>query len=557
MARNLTYEGLLEKVNSFDEYGEYIVKHLDEALWLQTIKTNTKEAYENYLKIFPKGLYLRGANYRIDNFMVQEKQDKDKMERGLRLEKEKELQHQKKIEEQENKAKEERLKQEKIREEKLKQEAIEKDHQSFKTAQKLNNEFSYSDYLTIYPYGLHKAEALRKIDEFVKIKQEKAKEERLKQEKIREEKLKQEAIEKDHQSFKTAQKLNNELSYSDYLKNYPYGFHKAEALRKIDEFVKIKQDKGKIERELRLQKEKAKIIIKDNLMINNIRIFDIGGSGVKTAKINLNSYAKYILDNEITHYPNPDWNDFVPWLNNNKLLDCNVIGISSAGFIENNRNIKLCSIANWTNKQIVNEIKAYNPSIKVFLLNDAEAHLMAHEQIFPGSFSLVEEPINESWGIFPFPAPYMSLSLGTSVGFAMSNKNGMIFRPPDNMNFDIGALKIPTRAKNNEVWWALGSHGLQELENNLGKEQGVIQYGYRLGAFLLNICGIFRPKTVILSGGIIENNWDKFRFPIHNEFEHGKPDWLEFPEIVQSPFGKNAGLIGITNYVIKNLNSKK
>lgn len=178
MARNLTYEGLLEKVNSFDEYGAYVVKHLDEALWLQTIRINTKEAYENYLKIFPKGLYLRGANYRIDNFMVQEKQDKDKIERASRLQKEKELQHQKKIEEQENRAKEERLKQEKIREEKLKQEAIERDHHSFKTAQKFNNELSYSDYLKNYPYGLHKAEALRKIDEFVRIKQEKAKEEK-------------------------------------------------------------------------------------------------------------------------------------------------------------------------------------------------------------------------------------------------------------------------------------------------------------------------------------------------------------------------------------------
>jgi len=112
MARNLTYEGLLEKVNSFDEYGAYVVKHLDEALWLQTIKINTKEAYENYLKIFPKGLYLRGANYRIDNFVVQEKQDKDKIERASRLQKEKELQHQREIEEKENKAKEEKRQQE-------------------------------------------------------------------------------------------------------------------------------------------------------------------------------------------------------------------------------------------------------------------------------------------------------------------------------------------------------------------------------------------------------------------------------------------------------------
>jgi len=70
---------------------------------------------------------------------------------------------------------------------------------------------------------------------------------------------------KDHQSFKTTQKLDNELSYNEYLKNYPYGLHEAEALRKIVGFMKIKQEKAKEEKRQE-ELEKEGIIVINGLM---------------------------------------------------------------------------------------------------------------------------------------------------------------------------------------------------------------------------------------------------------------------------------------------------
>ena len=80
----------------------------------------------------------------------------------------------------------------------------------------------------------------------------------------------------------------------------------------------------------------------------------------------------------------------------------------------------------------------------------------------------------------------------------------MIVRTLADINFDIGELSLSSKASNSHVWWALGSNGLGELQTNLGLSDGVKHYGYRLGSFLLNICIIFRPKSVVISGGITE-----------------------------------------------------
>lgn len=261
------------------------------------------------------------------------------------------------------------------------------------------------------------------------------------------------------------------------------------------------------------------------------RLFDIGGSGVKTVQL-LHLHQGFSENSlEVTHFNNPNWTDFTNWLNKEGLLDSDVFGISCAGFIEADKQVKMFRVGDWHDKKLVDEIKQFVPKAEVFLLNDAEAHLMAHQ------------------GLCEYPQ--MSISLGTSLGFALADRNGNIFRTLADINFDIGAMRLSTKASNNQVWWALGSNGLLELQNNLGELEGVKHFGYRLGAFLNSICSIFRPKSVLISGGIADKFWNDFKAPVISEFNHSKPDWLESPNISKSPFGVNAALVGMGNYILQ------
>ncbi len=260
-----------------------------------------------------------------------------------------------------------------------------------------------------------------------------------------------------------------------------------------------------------------------------MQLIDIGGSGIKSVQLPLYGDPNISDMTKLIHHQSPDWDNFVPWLAENGLLDREHIGISCAGFINSNGLIKLCRIAGWKNVNLINDIKAYAPNAHVYLLNDAEAHLMAHHDLFA--------------------KPMITLSLGTSVGFAINNHHNQIIRPADGFNFDIGAISIPTKASCNRVWWALGSQGLTELITNMGEKEGIRQYGYRLGAYLVSLCSIFRPKSLVLSGGIIKNCGHLLYQPLCDEFAANKPDWLEAVSIQLSPFGAEAGLIGMAKYI--------
>jgi len=266
----------------------------------------------------------------------------------------------------------------------------------------------------------------------------------------------------------------------------------------------------------------------------SFRLLDLGGSGVKTAKLPDLRRINELKNTDVFHYSDPNWEDFPEWASNEGLLDASFVGISCAGFVVPDEKIKLFRVADWHDRELVKEIYRYIPSSKVFLLNDAESHLMAHANI--------HKP------------PLMSISLGTSLGFSVSNIDGGIMRSLDGINYDLGEMTLPTRASNNRVWWALGSHGLSELQDNLGKDEGVIHFGYRLGAFLSNVCSVFRPSTVVFSGGITANHWHLFWESMMREFNHQKPDWLNDIKFVKSQYANNAALIGIGKYVQASIN---
>jgi len=269
-----------------------------------------------------------------------------------------------------------------------------------------------------------------------------------------------------------------------------------------------------------------------------IRLIDIGGSGVKTCKVRDDFFVKDFETIEIQHFSNPDWDNFVEFLNNNSLLDGDKIAISSPGFIRKNGIIELFRVGSWHKKDLVSEIKKIVNHSSVYLLNDAEAHLYANIKAKKFGFRYYTT---------------MLLSIGTSVGFAISNQDGEIVKTLDELNFDIGCMSIKTSASNAQVWHALGSNGLQELEMKHGYQKAIEQYGYRLGGLLVSLATIFKPEHIVLSGGITENHFENFKPYMFAEFNNTKPDWLDFIEIRKSEYSKNSALIGMAKYANRKL----
>ena len=259
-----------------------------------------------------------------------------------------------------------------------------------------------------------------------------------------------------------------------------------------------------------------------------MRLFDLGGSGVKTVQVEGSFPVDSLRRARIQYFPQPDWARFIQWANNSGLIDDNVFGVSCAGFIEKEGTVSLFRVGGWKDRRLVDDLCRARPGCKAFLLNDAEAHLVAH-------FGLYDDP-------------QMCISLGTSPGFAISNRNGEIVRTLVDINFDIGTLRLPTSAKNSQVWWALGSNGLTSLTKELGRRGGMKRYGYRLGGFMASLCSIFRPKTLVFSGGITEDGWEDFSNTMISEFDAECPGWLDRPRIVKSPYPREAALVGVAKY---------
>lgn len=83
-----------------------------------------------------------------------------------------------------------------------------------------------------------------------------------------------------------------------------------------------------------------------NLM-NSVRLLDIGGSGVKTAAISGVDDAFRLKTLDFQPHKDPDWDNFADWCDSNGLLDCKMIGISCAGFVEAGRKVKLFRVGGW------------------------------------------------------------------------------------------------------------------------------------------------------------------------------------------------------------------
>lgn len=258
-----------------------------------------------------------------------------------------------------------------------------------------------------------------------------------------------------------------------------------------------------------------------------IRVIDIGSSGLKTLSCSWNQYKKKPTKLTPEKRIRPDYNDFLSWLGKEGLLDSDYYGVGVPGIVTSIGEVKFSHATGWQNRKLQKELHDFLLK-EVVVLNDAETHLLAHYN-FNGH-------------------PQMCIALGSSLGFATTDIRGKLFRAGDFANFEVGQIPLVTRAKNKQVWWALGSEGLKELQQDQGEINGTKQFGYRLGNFLATLVTLYRPATIFLSGGITEK-WGQLFLPLAKyELEKNIPDWIMHPNLCLSPYGKQTGLIGLLKY---------
>lgn len=202
------------------------------------------------------------------------------------------------------------------------------------------------------------------------------------------------------------------------------------------------------------------------------------------------------------------------------------IAVSIAAFVERSTGfVRLSRHAPWSQGPLADRL-AETFSCAVDVMNDGEAHALA----------MLGDPDVKLGAI--------SVSLGTAVGIGIMGAGGRVLRPLSGENWDLGELRLHTRASRKELWWALGSEGLAELQRNLGVADGTAQYGYRLGSALRELTVIFQPATIMLSGGIAFRLWSDMRSTIADEL-HALPSHARSPRVLLSPH-REAALVGLS-----------
>lgn len=161
--------------------------------------------------------------------------------------------------------------------------------------------------------------------------------------------------------------------------------------------------------------------------------------------------------------------------------------------------------------------------VPVSVIGDGDAHALAITRL----------PDVEYGGI--------AISLGASVAFGALNQHGALTHPCGRTGWDLGHWRIVGDGANTEAWWALGGHGLYDLEREHGDDAAEI-YAYRLGSFLVDTVQLFRPRTVLLTGGIVVGLGAALHGPVAEQL-NSLPTTMPAPRVVYSP-SRDTALFG-------------
>jgi predicted NBD/HSP70 family sugar kinase len=251
---------------------------------------------------------------------------------------------------------------------------------------------------------------------------------------------------------------------------------------------------------------------------------DIGGSGCRAARVRLRPDGNHEVGRVEALGPVHSRRELANAVRG-ALGPIDRLGISTAGYVDTrNGVVRLCRVQPWAEGCLRDRVE-HELDCRAAVVNDGEAHVLAHA-------SLGRHPM-------------LCFSFGTSVGFGCTGDDGEVLRPRADSNWDIGAVRLATRASKREVWWALGSHGLEELQQSMGGREGATHFGWRVGSLVRDFAVIFQPRTVALCGGIIDVHGSAILDSVRREVQaHWSRDLPAPPLFLTSPFGPHSGLVG-------------
>lgn len=199
------------------------------------------------------------------------------------------------------------------------------------------------------------------------------------------------------------------------------------------------------------------------------------------------------------------------------------IGISINGRVDADRgNVVASRAAAWAEGALRTELlKLLDTPISV--IGDGDAHALAITRLTDVEYGAI------------------AISLGASMAFGALNHHGALFHPCGHTGWDLGHWRLVGDGDNTEAWWALGGHGLYDLEREHGDDAAEL-YAYRLGSFLVDTIQLFRPRTVLLTGGIVVGLGDALHRPVAAQLE-SLPHTLAIPRVVYSP-SRDTALFG-------------
>ncbi|MFN3602801.1 MAG: ROK family protein [Dietzia sp.] len=201
----------------------------------------------------------------------------------------------------------------------------------------------------------------------------------------------------------------------------------------------------------------------------------------------------------------------------------NGVGVSVSGHVDADRGvIEASRAAAWAEGPL--------RSLLVALL-DAPVSVIGHGDAH--ALALTQLPDVEFGGI--------AISLGTTLSFGALNRHGALIHPCGPTGWDLGHWRLVVDGGTTEAWWGLGGHGLYDLEREHGDGAAEI-YAHRVGSFVVDAVQLFRPRTVLLTGGIVVGLGEALHGPVAEQL-HTLPHTISAPRVVFSP-SRDTALFG-------------
>ncbi len=256
---------------------------------------------------------------------------------------------------------------------------------------------------------------------------------------------------------------------------------------------------------------------------------DMGASGPRGALVEIDGAAAR-LASEITPLKHPNRRRSLVKALHRMFDGIDTIGISLAGVMDPTTGaVRRSGPYPWIEgplgRQLTDDL-----GVHVHVVNDAEAHLLAHV----------------SGGAHPM----LCVSLGSGLGFALTDDTGRIRHPRSDTCWEVGHFLVRRPDGNDrqrdDAVWALGADGLAEARAVHGSTVGLDVWGDDVGLFVYNMARLFQPATVVFTGGIaagLESDLTDRVDATLARFWPANSSWAP-PSLTTSPFGPGSAIVG-------------